>query len=673
VRQGVRELLSAAAIPPGAVDHVVHGTTLLANALIERKGARTALLTTEGFRDVLEIAREHRYDMYDLFLELAQPLVPRHLRCEVRERVLEDGTVLTPLDLEGATPVIEALKARGVEAVAVSLLHSYRNPDHEVALGGLIRQVWPGVHLSLSSEVVPEIREYERASTTVANAYVKGLAQDYLRQMERHLCEDRIPDRLFIMQSSGGICGVDEACRVPIRLLESGPAAGALAAARFGRAMDRPHLLSFDMGGTTAKACLIEGGEPRIAPDFEVARVHRFKRGSGLPVKVSAIEMIEVGAGGGSIARVDRLGLLKVGPDSAGADPGPVCYDRGGTQPTVTDADVVLGYLDPDYFLGGRMRLNRDKAEAAIALYVARPLGVSTMQAAWGIHQVVNETMASAARIHAVERGRDPRDFPLFAFGGAGPVHAGRVAEILRSPAVVSPVGAGITSTVGFLSAPLAFDFVRSHYGRLEATDWKRVTALFAEMEAEGRSRLHGAVPDRAIRFRRACDMRFRGQGHELRIPVPGGDLNPRSAARMRAAFQTVYWRVYGQIPSGVPVEVLSWRLVASGPRPRFHLPCPSQRGPRPVQEALKGRRPAYFPEYGGYRPTPVYDRYALGPGCRIPGPAILEEREATLVVDPRARVAIDQHLNAVVEWRRRRRTRNQAPTSPQGPRRRAT
>ncbi len=673
VRRGVRDLLAAAGIPPATVDHVVHGTTLLTNALIERKGAKTALLTTEGFRDILEIAREHRYDMYDIFLELAQPLVSRQLRREVRERVLEDGAVLTPLDLEGATRVIEELKAQGVEAVAVSLLHSFRNPDHEVALGGLIRRVWPSVHLSLSSEVVPEIREYERTSTTVANVYVKGLAEGYLREMQRQLRDDGIPDRLFIMQSSGGICQVEEACRLPIRLIESGPAAGALAAALYGRVMGQPDLLSFDMGGTTAKACIIEGGTPLIAPAFEVARVYRFKRGSGLPVKVSVIEMIEIGAGGGSLARVDRLGLLKVGPDSAGADPGPVCYDRGGTQPTVTDADLVLGYLDPDYFLGGRMRLHRDKAEAAIEEHVARPLHLSTAQAAWGIHQVVNETMASAARIHAVERGRDPRHFPLFAFGGAGPVHAVRVAEILRAPAVVSPVGAGVLSTVGFLSAPLAFDFVRSHYGRLEAMDWKRVNGLFAEMEAEGRSRLHGAVPDGAIRLWRSCDMRFRGQGHEVRVPLPGGNLNPKSAARLRAAFDAAYRRIYGQTPRGVPMEVLSWRLVVSGPRPPFRLPSDSRGGrdsrssPRLSKEGLKAHRLAYFPEFGGYRSTPVYDRYALPPGQRIPGPAILEEREATLVVSPRATVAIDQNLNAVVEWRRRQRTLNRTPRTQQG------
>jgi N-methylhydantoinase A len=442
--------------------------------------------------------------------------------------------------------------------------------------------------------------------------------------------------------------------------------------------MGQPRLLSFDMGGTTAKACIVEGGTPLIAPDFEVARVYRFKRGSGLPVKASVIEMIEIGAGGGSLARVDRLGLLKVGPDSAGADPGPVCYDRGGTQPTVTDADLVLGYLDPDYFLGGRMRLHRDKAEAAVEEHVARPLHLSTVEAAWGIHQVVNETMASAARIHAVERGRDPRHFPLFAFGGAGPVHAVRVAEILRAQAVVSPVGAGILSTVGFLSAPLAFDFVRSHYGHLEAMDWKRVTALFAEMEAEGRSRLHGAVPDNAIRLWRSCDMRFRGQGHEVRVPVPGGELNPRSAARLRAAFETIYRRIYGRTPRGVPMEILSWRLVVSGPRPPFRLPSDPRRrrdgrsSPRVSKEALKGLRPAYFPEYGGYRPTPVYDRYALTPGQRIPGPAILEEREATLVVIPRAVATIDTHLNTIVEWRRRRRAHNRTPRTRQGRRREA-
>jgi N-methylhydantoinase A len=649
VEKGLVELLGQAGVRADRVNTVVHGTTLLTNAIIEGKGARTALLTTEGFRDAVEIAREHRYDMYDIFLELPRPLVPRSLRREVRERILDDGTVYLPLDEDQAARLIDELKAEGIEAVAVCLLHSYRNPAHERALGRLVAARAPEWQASLSSDVVPEIKEYERASTTIANVYVQGVAGRYLARLQSRLEGMGVSGRLFIMASNGGACTVETGCRFPIRLVESGPAAGALAAGHYGRLMGRPNLLSFDMGGTTAKACLIEHGEPLIAPEFEVARVYRFKKGSGLPIKVPVIEMIEIGAGGGSIARIDRLGLLTVGPESAGAEPGPACYGLGGTAPTVTDADLVLGYLDAEFFLGGRMRLDRERALTAITEQVARPLGLQPIQAAWGIHQVVNENMASAARIHAVERGRDPRHFPLFAFGGAGPVHAYRVAEILRSPAIVCPLGAGVTSTVGFLAAPLAFDFVRSHYGLLSAMDWGAVNRLFGEMEAEGRPLLRGAVPPDAVTFRRSCDMRYRGQGHDLRVPVPPGSLGAESAAAIQAAFEAEYRRIYGHTAPGVPLEVMSWRLIASGPMPALPMP---ERPPAAgsAAGARKGSRAAFFPEAGGFLETPVYDRYRLGPGHTLAGPAIVEERESTAVIGPKGKASVDGWMNLVIE-----------------------
>ncbi len=650
VETGVKDLLAGAAVPAAEVSHVVHGTTLFTNALIERKGAKTALITTAGFRDALEIAREHRYDMYDLFMERPAPLVPRHRRYEVRERILEDGSVLQPLDEGAAERLIETLRREGVEAVAVCLLHSYRNPIHERALGNLLRRQAPELAASLSCDVVPEIREYERTSTTAANVYVQGLAEGYLTRLRQRLDGLGVAGALFVMQSNGGVCTVETACRYPIRLVESGPAAGALAAAHYGRLMGRPDLLSFDMGGTTAKASLIEHGEPLIAADFEVARVYRFKRGSGLPIKVPVIEMIEIGAGGGSIARVDRLGLLSVGPDSAGADPGPACYGLGGREPTVTDADLLLGYLDPEFFLGGRLRLDREASRRAVADRVAGPLGMDLVRAAWGIHRVVNENMASAARIHAVERGKDVRRFPLFAFGGAGPVHAYRVAEILRSPAVICPLGAGVTSAVGFLAAPLTFDFVRTYPGSLGEMEWPAVNAHLQQMEQAGRALLGKTVPEDQVTFRRRADMRYRLQGHDIPVPLPDGRLGPESEPAIRAAFEAAYAAIYGRTAAGVPIDVVNWRVVAQGPRPALHLPRAPAAAGGGAEGALKGRRPAYLPEADGFVEMPVYDRYRLAPGHAFAGPAIVEERESTVVVGPRARARVDDWLNLVVE-----------------------
>ena len=526
VEQGVMTLLHEARRGPASVAALIHGTTLATNALIERKGARTGLLTTAGFRDALEIGREGRYDMYDLFIDPPAPLVPRHLRLEVRERLYADGSVLTPLDAASAREAIAALLAQGAEAIAISLLHAYRNPAHELELATLVAEMAPGLPVSRSSEIVPEIREFERTSTTVANVYVMPLMARYLEDLERKIRELGVPGPFYIMLSSGGIATPETAKRAPIRLVESGPAAGALAAARLARRAGESRMLSFDMGGTTAKACVIDKGEPLVAREFEVARADRFKKGSGLPIRVPVIEMIEIGAGGGSIARIDSLGLLKVGPDSAGADPGPACYAQGGREPTVTDADLVLGYLDPEFFLGGRMRLDVEASRRAIEERVARPLGLGLVEAAWGIHRVVNENMAGAARIHGIERGKDLRAYPLFAFGGAGPVHAWAVGRILRVPRVLVPFGAGAVSAYGLLAAPLAFDFVRTAPQRLDAADWRGINALFAEMETEGRIVLRGSgLADGDITVRRSAEMRYVGQGHEVEVDVPAGAL----------------------------------------------------------------------------------------------------------------------------------------------------
>ncbi|HEY1370157.1 MAG TPA: hydantoinase/oxoprolinase family protein [Gaiellaceae bacterium] len=626
VERVLRETLASAGIAGGDVDLVVHGTTLVTNAIIERRGARTALLATRGFRDAVEIGREKRYELYDLMVEHPVALAPRHLRFDVPERTLADGTIAEPLDEEHVARLARELAAAGVGAVAISFLHSFTNPAHEQAARAVVERAAPDLRVSISSEVVPELREYERTSTTLANVYVQELAERYLHDLERRVA----PAPLRVMLSSGGVASVATAARFPIRLLESGPAAGAIAAAATGDG----DLLSFDMGGTTAKLCVIEDGAPLVTHEFEVDRVYRLKRGSGLPVKTPVIDMIEIGVGGGSIARVSALGTLAVGPESAGSEPGPVCYALGGAEPTVTDADLVLGYLDPGYFLGGRMSLDVDAARAAIEERVARPLGLELEVAAWGIHRIVNENMASAARVHAVERGQDPRALPLYAFGGAGPVHALGVARALGSPAVVAPHGAGVLSAAGLLAAPLAFDFVRTRRARLDELDWSEAEALYAEMEREGEELLAGRVS-----HARSADVRYVGQGHELRVPVaePGAEA-------LRSAFEHAYRELYGREGPDVPIEVLNWRVVSSGPRPDLRLEPPHEPGGEPV----KGERDAYFP--GGRRAVRVYDRYALTAGLRIEGPAVIEERESTLVVPPDATASVRDDLAVVVE-----------------------
>ncbi len=638
------EALRRAEAAPQAVHHVIHGTTLVTNAVIERKGARTALLTTRGFRDAYEIAREHRYDLYDLFLEMPTPLVPRYLRLEVDERVYADGTVARAPDAQAIAELVAELRDKDIEAIAVCFMHSYANPAHERLVGDIVREVAPDVRVSLSSDVVPEIREYERTSTTVVNVYVQALVEDYLAELVRRLRELGIGGELLLMLSSGGISTVETASRFPLRMLESGPAGGALASAYFGELAGVRDLLAFDMGGTTAKLCVIEDGRPLTSTEFEVDRKYRFKSGSGLPVKTPVVELIEIGAGGGSIARVDSLGLLKVGPDSAGADPGPACYGRGGSQPTVTDADLLLGYLDPDFFLGGRLKLDRAAAERAITSRVAEPLGMSAIRAAWGIHQLVNEGMASAARVHSIERGKDPRSLPLFAFGGAGPGHGFGVAHVLHSPRLIVPFGAGVTSAFGFLTAPLAFDFVRSFVAQLDTVDWQQVNSILDEMANQGDVILaRSGVAESARRVTRHADVRYAGQGHEIRIDLPPGPLGPESLPSIRATFETVYRSLFGRTGPDVPLEAVSWRLIASGPVPSVNLnPQVAVSG----ASAVKGERLVYFPEWQEHRPVPVYDRYVLAPGAALAGPAIIEERESTTVVGPGARIEVDATRN---------------------------
>ncbi|WP_410640742.1 hydantoinase/oxoprolinase family protein [Amycolatopsis sp. lyj-346] len=627
--RAVEEGLAALLPDLGAVEQVVHGTTLVTNALIERKGSRTALLATAGFRDVLEMRREHRYELYDLHLELPAPLVPRHLRFDVPERLLADGSVHTGLDEEYVARLGRELAGRGIEAVAVCFLHAFTNPAHERRAGEILAEVAPSLRVALSSDVVPEIREFERTSTTVANVYVQDLTERYLRDLEQRLHRLGIGRAPHIMLSNGGLATVDTAARYPIRILESGPAGGALAAAAIGP----PDLLAFDMGGTTAKLCLIAGGEPLVTHQFEVDRKYRLLPGSGLPVRVPVTDLIEIGVGGGSIARIDALGLLTVGPDSAGSEPGPVCYGRGGTEPTVTDADLVLGYLDPGYFLGGGLRLDAEAARAVLREKIAGPLGVSVEEAAWGIHTSVNDDMANAARVHAVERGHDPAKLPMYTFGGAGPVHGAGVARALGASSVVAPPAAGVLSAAGFLTAPLAFDFVRSARAAVHDLAWEQVDALFAEMEAEGAALLAKSGVDE-VTHRRVAEMRYAGQGYEIRVPVHGGHW----PGTLIDEFTRTYRALYRRSGPEVGVEVLNWRVVSSGPKPVVSLRLTSSDA---SGDARKGTRKAYFPSAGGFVDTAVFDRYRLAPGTRVGGPAIVEERESTVVVPPGAHCVV--------------------------------
>ncbi|NUQ60471.1 MAG: hydantoinase/oxoprolinase family protein, partial [Anaerolineales bacterium] len=535
VEEGVRALAERVPELAGKMKEVIHGTTLVINAIIERKGALTGLITTEGFRDVLELGRETRYAPYDVFAEFPKPLVPRPLRMEVSERLRADGSVLKPLDVNQATETVRSLKNADVKSIAVCLLNSFENPAHELAIKEIIAKEFPEVSISTSYEVLPQIREYERTSTTVANAYVKPLTESYLRKLSKRLSSLGFGGRLFIMLSSGGITSVETAAEFPVRIIESGPTAAVIAGEYFSRLFDLPEMFCFDMGGTTAKSCLIQGGVAGVVPTFEVGRVQRFMKGSGLTIQVPVVDLMEIGAGGGSIAHVSRLGTLQVGPESSGAEPGPICYGRGGKLPTVTDADLLLGYLDAKYFLGGEMKLDLDAARRGVEEQIAKPLGVSYIQAVWGIHDLINETMAAAAKTHIAERGGNPKVVTVAAFGGAGPVHAYGLARKLGAPKVIVPPNAGVGSAMGFFTAPRAFDLVRSHKTPLLGADFDEIESLFRAMEAEGERTLRTAGATDEISFARSVDARFIGQGSETNLllsPQPFPSLNPSDLRR---------------------------------------------------------------------------------------------------------------------------------------------
>lgn len=625
VVEGVAKLLSD--VDAGSVADVVHGTTLVSNALIERKGAVTGLLTTQGFRDLLESGREQRYDLYDLFLEMPTPLVPRQRRWGVRERVLASGAVDEQLDIEALLGVLDEARDSGVESLAICLLHAYRNPRHERMIREQIHEHLPEISVTLSSEVSPEIGEYHRVSTTVTNAFVLPVVSSYLSSLQQSLNGLGVTGPLRIMLSTGGLVATDTASRFPVRLLESGPAAGVLGAAFLSGADDAKPVLTFDMGGTTAKAALVEGGSPLIASTFEAARVYRFTRGSGLPIRVPVIDMIEIGAGGGSIARVGPFGLPKVGPDSAGSDPGPACYGFGGSQATVTDADLVLGYLSPTNFLGGEMALEVESAHDVLDPLGGK-MGLSLEETAGAIHRVVNENMASAARMHAIERGRDIRSYTLVATGGAGPVHAWGVAQVLGIERIVFPPRAGVASAFGMLTAPVSFEFARSIPSLLSEIIWDEVEEAVAEMRAAGVELLdESGVGESEILV--SADVRFQGQGDSVRVDL-GTGLSGDPAQDVERRFAEEYHRLYGSMPSNVEPEILTWRLRISGPRPRPDIAPAFGNG----EVASHGQRRVWFPE-SGYREADIYDRSQLVAGSRVTGPAVIEERESTIVVGP--------------------------------------
>ncbi len=649
VLDGVRQLASKIPQLSAAIERVIHGTTLATNALIQRKGGKTALLVTLGFRDILELGRESRFDIYDINIEMPAALVPRKHVFEIEERIDHTGEVAVPFAIDQVKKVIAQIKVQGIDAVAVCLLHAFKNPLHERQLAALIERELPRVPISLSSDVMPDIREYERASTTAANAYVQPAIRGYLDRLAEGLKREGVTAPLSIMTSDGGIISCETANRYPVRLIESGPAGGAMASAFFAAETGIEKAIALDMGGTTAKVCVIDEGKPEQSTEFEIDRVFRFAKGSGLPLRVPVIEMIELGAGGGSIAGVNKLGLLKVGPESAGSDPGPACYGLGGDAPTVTDADLFLGYLDANYFLGGRMSLDRDAAVRVIADRVAAPLGVSVLRAAWGVHEIVNENMARAAKVHCLERGKDPREYTLIAYGGAGPVHAYRVAKVLGIRTVFYPLRAGVMSAFGFLVTAPAFEMIRADLAPIESAEPVRIAQFLREMEAEGQALVSTCgVALAKLSTVIEANVRFSGQSFELSVPVKT-PLNKKELTRIKQRFFDLYEARYHRFNADVPVEIVSWRVVIKGPAPKVSISTKrhSTRG----SKALKGHRKVFMPEAGSFVNCAIFDRYALREGDRLRGPAVIEEHESTVVVGPDAAITVDKSCNL---WVRR-------------------
>jgi N-methylhydantoinase A len=623
VLEGARLVLADARLHFSDVDVFVHGTTLATNAIIERRGARTALIATEGFRDVLDIATESRYDQYDLTIEKPPPLVPRSLRFTVPERVDVHGKVRLALDEDAVTARVATLRDAGIEAVAICFLHSYVNPAHEQRAAAILKDAMPELSITLSSEVCPEIREYERTSTAVANAYVQPLMDGYLARMQDALRVERFRGVIYLVTSGGGLTSIETARRFPIRLVESSPAGGAIFATQVAGQANKKKVLSFDMGGTTAKICLIENFEPASARLYEVDRAARFLKGSGLPVRIPVIEMVEIGAGGGSIAKINALKGVSVGPESAGSEPGPACYQRGGTRPTVTDADLTLGMIDPAAFAGGAIMLAPELSRKALAMHVGDPLGLSPETAAYSVHEMVCENMASAARVHAVERGQAITEHTLIAFGGAAPLHAARVAEKIGIRCVIVPPNAGVGSAVGFLAAPISYELIKSRHMRLDKFDFAAAATLLAEMSADARALVEPGARGASTHERRLAYMRYVGQGHEISVALPVRALTADDAVALRAEFENEYAVLFRRPIPGAAIEVLSWSVLLSTntERPEVTALVADKRAPSP-----DGSRAFFDGRAGALVDVPVYRRARLQAGVRVPGPAIIAE-----------------------------------------------
>ena len=648
VLEGIKLVLEQAQIAPKEVNVVIHGTTLATNALIERKGAKTAFITTEGFRDIIEQGYEKRFDHYDLMIDRPAPLVPRTRRYTVRERLAVTGEVLIALDEAAVAEIAEKIISEKVGAVAIGLLHAYAHDAHEKRVREMLRAKLPkSVTICISSEVAPEIREFERFSTTVANAYVRPLMSGYINRLGEALRAMGMNAPLFLMMSGGGLTTLETATRFPIRLVESGPAGGAILAGRIAQECGLKEVLSFDMGGTTAKICLLTDGEPERARKFEIARAYRDMKGSGLPVRIPVIEMVEIGAGGGSIARVDKLGRITVGPDSAGSTPGPVCYARGGTEPAVTDANLALGKIDPAYFAGGKIKLDGAGAETALKRNIGMPLGLHDFWPAAGVAEIVEENMANAARVHAIERGKDISACIMIAFGGGAPLHACRLAEKVGVDTILVPKGAGVGSAIGFLRAPIAYEVTRSAAVSLDSFDPKRVNDLLDRMTKDALTVVKPALKGQAVTIQRIADCRYVGQGHEIRITVPVRRLTQADGAKLRVEFERLYRQIYGLTIEGMEAEAITWSVTASSraePAKRAK-PVRAAAAPKP-----KAKRKVYDAALGKMVDTPVYWRFDMMPGARIKGPAIIAEDETSTIVGANFSARIDSLGYIVLE-----------------------
>ena len=633
VLAGVDQVLQQAGLTAADLDILIHGTTLATNAIIERKGAVTALITTEGFRDILDIAYETRYDQYDIFIDKTEPLIPRYLRLTAPERVSVEGAVLRPLDEDAVRALLPVLDAEGVESVAIGLLHAYANDDHERRIRDIITAARPDLHITLSSEVCPEVREYERLTTASANAYVQPLMASYLTRLKSELDARGFACPVFMMTSGGGLTTLDTAVRFPIRLVESGPAGGAILATEVAALCGASKALSFDMGGTTAKICLIEDYQPETGRSFEVARAARFKKGSGLPLRIPVVEMVEIGAGGGSIAKIDGMGKIQIGPESAGSEPGPACYDRGGVLPTITDGDVFLGRIDPDSFAGGKVKLAPEKSGAAIEAVIGQPLGLTRPMAAFGVIEMVDENMANAARVHAIERGQVIADHTIIAFGGAAPLHAARLAEKLGIDRVIVPTNAGVGSAVGFLRAPIAYEVVRSRYITLQDFDAAQANALLAAMSAEAHDVVRAGAGDGALVETRLAYMRYRGQGHEITVALPNRDLRADDVAMLKERYEAAYAALFSRIIPGAEIEILTWAMTVST---QSSTPdALAEASDAPAAATAEGVRAVYDPAREAEIEVPLYRRARLAAGMQVPGPALIVEDETSTFVAP--------------------------------------